>query len=186
MTRRRALQVVQRDASLLPRLRPLKAAPPFWGDRRLWAYVRLAAQLPVNRKRMLREHHLGVTPTLKLNAKRTPPGSKPKPAKPSAWWGMEQPTSRACVTACRTIGSQQACTSDNNPKGNAATARVMRPLKEECRWFKPWACPLALIGALKTWITDDNEHDLPSAFSKPPRQLEREYLISRGTQFTAA
>jgi putative transposase len=52
-----------------------------------------------------------------------------------------QPTAQAFMAACRTLGIQQAFTSDNNPKGNADTERVMRTLKEECLWLQEWATP---------------------------------------------
>jgi putative transposase len=92
MMRRRALRVVQRDAVLLPRIQQLKAEPPFWGYRRIWAYWRLVEQPPVNKKRVLRlmrQHHLLVQPNLRLKAKRTPMGSKPRPTKPNEWWGTD-------------------------------------------------------------------------------------------------
>jgi putative transposase len=90
MTRRRALRVVQGDAALLPRIQQLKAEHPFWGYRRIWAYLRFVEQRPVNKKRILRlmrEHHLLVSPKVKLKAKRTPRGHKPRPTKPNEWWG---------------------------------------------------------------------------------------------------
>jgi putative transposase len=37
----------------------------------------------------MREHHLVVTPHLRLQAKRTPVGRKPKPTKPHEWWGID-------------------------------------------------------------------------------------------------
>lgn len=98
-----------------------------------------------------------------------------------------QPTSTAFLKACGTLGIQQAFTSYNNPKGNADTERLMRTLKEECLWLTEWTCPFALINALEAWIADYNEHYLHSALGyKPPRQFEREYYASHGTQFTAA
>jgi putative transposase len=258
MSRRRSLRVVPGEACLLPRIQALKAEHPFWGDRRIWAYLRFVEQQPVNKKRMLRlmrEHHLLVSPNVKLKAKRTPMRSKPKPMQPNEWWGIDmtkvlvegfgwvyivivldwytkaivgyhaslqcrahqwlaaldmavnrqfpdgvreqglslmsdngcQPTSVAFMQACNTLGIHQAFTSYNNPKGNADTERVMRTLKEECLWLQEWTCPLELTKALHAWITDDNEHDLHSALGyKPPRQFEREYHLSHGTQFTAA
>jgi putative transposase len=77
--------MVQHDEALLPRIQALKAEHPFWGYRRIWAYLRFVEQLPVNKKRMwrlLREHHLLVPPNLRLKAKRTPSRSKPKPIRP--------------------------------------------------------------------------------------------------------
>jgi len=58
----------------------------------VWAYLRFVEQLPVNKKRVLRvmrEHHLLVPPHLRLKAKRTPTGSKPRPTKPNEWWGID-------------------------------------------------------------------------------------------------
>jgi putative transposase len=52
-----------------------------------------------------------------------------------------QPTSLVFMRACATLEIHQAFTSDNNPKGNADTERVMRTLKEECLWLKEWTCP---------------------------------------------
>jgi putative transposase len=92
MTRRRSLRVIQRDESLLPRIQALKAAHPFWGYRRIWAYLHFIEQLPINKKRILRlmqEHHLLVTPNPRLKAKRTPIRSKPRPSKPNEWWGID-------------------------------------------------------------------------------------------------
>ena len=93
MTRRRALRVVQGDAALRPRIQQLKAEHPFWGYRRIWAYLRFVEQRPVNKKRglrLMREHHLLVQPHLRLKAKRTPMGSQPRPTKPNAWWGIDR------------------------------------------------------------------------------------------------
>jgi putative transposase len=98
-----------------------------------------------------------------------------------------QPTSMAFMQACGTLGIHQAYTSYNNPKGNADTERVIRTLKEECLWLKEWTCPLELIRALEGGITDYNAHHLHSALGyKSPRQFEREYHFSHGTQLPAA
>jgi putative transposase len=90
MMRYRSAQVTQRDEALLPRLQALKAEPPFWGYRRIWASLRVVEPLSVNKKRLLRllrEHHLRVTRHRRLKAKRTPTGSTPRPTKPNEWWG---------------------------------------------------------------------------------------------------
>lgn len=98
-----------------------------------------------------------------------------------------QPTSTAFMRVCGTLEIQQAFTSDNNPKGNADTERVIRTLKEECLWLQEWTCPFILVSALEAGIADYNEHYLHSALGyKPPRQFEREYHLSHGTQFVAA
>jgi putative transposase len=92
MKRRRSLRVVQRDDRLLPHIQALKAEHPFWGYRRVWAYLRFVEQRAVNKKciwRLMREHHLLVQPNLRLKAKRTPTRSKPRPTKPNEWWGID-------------------------------------------------------------------------------------------------
>jgi hypothetical protein len=92
MTRQRSLRVVQRDESLFPCIQTLKAAHPFWGYRRIWADLRFVEQRALNKKRILRlmrEHQLLVTPNLRLRAKWTPTGSKPKPTRPNEWWGID-------------------------------------------------------------------------------------------------
>jgi putative transposase len=84
--------VTQRDEGLLPRIEALKAEHPFWGYRRIWAYLRFVEHLPVNKKRiwrLMREQHLLVPPQLRLRAKRTPTGSKPRPTTPHEWWGID-------------------------------------------------------------------------------------------------
>jgi putative transposase len=92
VTRQRSLRVAQRDEGLLSRIQALKAEHPFWGYRRIWAYLRFMEQLPVNKKRIwrvMREHHLLVQPNLRLKAKRASTGSKPRPSKPNEWWGID-------------------------------------------------------------------------------------------------
>jgi putative transposase len=89
---RRSLQVMRRDDNLLSSIRALKAVHPFWGYRRIWAYLRFVEPWPINKKRIWRlmgEHHLLVPPNLNLKAKRTPTRSKPRPTKPNEWWGID-------------------------------------------------------------------------------------------------
>jgi hypothetical protein len=90
-----------RDASLLASSRALKAAPPFWGSRRIWASLRFIEPWPRTKKRIwrrMREHHLVVPPHLKLTAKRPPTGSKARPAKPTAGWGLDM--TKGMVEGC--------------------------------------------------------------------------------------
>jgi putative transposase len=92
MKRQQSPSIVQRHEDLLERLRALKAEHPFWGYRRIWAYLRFVERQPVNKKRilrLLREHHLLVQPNCRLKAKRTPTRSKPKPTRPNEWWGLD-------------------------------------------------------------------------------------------------
>ena len=87
-----------------------------------------------------------------------------------------QPTALTCMKACSTLGIQQAFTSDNTPKGQADTERVIRTLKEECLWLQEWTSPFDLIRALAVWITDYNEHYLHSALGyQSPSPFECHY-----------
>jgi putative transposase len=92
LKRQRSLQVTHRDEALLPHIQRLKAEHPFWGYRRIWAYLRCIEPLAVHKKRLLRlmrAHHLIVPANLRLKAKRTPSQGKPRPTKPDAWWGID-------------------------------------------------------------------------------------------------
>jgi putative transposase len=84
--------VARRNEGLLQRIRELKAEHPYWGYRRIWAYLHFIEHRAVNKKRILRlmrEHHLLVTPNQRLKAKRTPTRSQPKPTRPNEWWGID-------------------------------------------------------------------------------------------------
>jgi putative transposase len=97
MTRHRSPLIAQRHDALLHRVQALKAEHPCWGDRRIGAALRCVEQLPVHQKRgrrLLREPHVLVTPHPQLRAKRPPTGSKPRPTKPNAWWGIAMTKSR--------------------------------------------------------------------------------------------
>jgi putative transposase len=98
-----------------------------------------------------------------------------------------QPPSTALMRACGTLGIQHTCTSSNNLKGNAATARMLRTLQAEGPWRHEWTCPFTRARILRTWIADDHEHYLHSAQGyKTPKPVERPDQTSHGTQFTAA
>ena len=92
MSRRLSLKVGQRNALVLARIQALKADHPFWGYRRIWAQLRFAEGLAVNKKRILRlmrEHGLLVRGNPRLKATRTPTRSKPRPPAPNQWWGID-------------------------------------------------------------------------------------------------
>jgi putative transposase len=98
-----------------------------------------------------------------------------------------QPTSTTFMQSCAILDIHQACTSYNNPKGNADTERFMRTLTEECLWLQEWTCPLELMRALKDWLAQDNDHYLHSALGyQSPRQFERDDLNRHSPPFVAA
>ena len=90
--RQRDAKIQESDRKLLPLIEKLKAEPPFWGYRRVWAYLRYAEKLEINKKRvyrMMRENSLLVKKNQKLKAKREAKTRKPRPEKPNNWWGVD-------------------------------------------------------------------------------------------------
>jgi putative transposase len=85
-------KVVARNARLLERIRAIKAEHPFWGYRRVWAYLRYVDGLVVNQKRIwsiMRANDLLVKPNSKLRARRKADTKKPRPTRPNEWWGID-------------------------------------------------------------------------------------------------
>jgi putative transposase len=77
---------------VLERIKDIKADHPFWGYRRVWAYLRYVNGLIVNKKgvyRLMRENNLTVKPNPRLIAKRVSERPKPRPNKPKQWWGID-------------------------------------------------------------------------------------------------
>ena len=92
MKRRESLSVVERNSALVERMQQIKAEHPFWGYRRVWAYLKYVEGMEVNKKRVLRlmqKHELVVRPNTRLRAVRTSARSKPKPDRPDQWWGID-------------------------------------------------------------------------------------------------
>ncbi len=86
------MKVVARNQELLSQIKELKSDHPFWGHRRVWAYLKYRQGLPVNRKRVLRlmrEHSLLVTREQRLKAKRGPYRPKPQADRPNQFWGID-------------------------------------------------------------------------------------------------
>ncbi len=92
LRRRRSKAIEESDRAVLPVIRRLKAEHPFWGYRRIWAYLRFVERIVINKKRvyrLLRENGLLVSGNEKLKARRAASGSKPRPNKPNNWWGVD-------------------------------------------------------------------------------------------------
>lgn len=92
MERRESVTVRERNTPVVEEIRQVKGEHPFWGYRRVWAYLRYVKGLEVNKKRVLRlmrQHNWLVRPNLCLRANRTPQRSKPRPDKPNQWWGID-------------------------------------------------------------------------------------------------
>jgi len=84
--------VTLRNEYLVKRIKDIKGEHPFWGFRRVWAYLRYIDGLIVNKKRvyrLMREHNLTVKPNSRLIAKRVSERPKPRPDRPKEWWGID-------------------------------------------------------------------------------------------------
>lgn len=77
---------------LLSRIQQLKVKHPYWGYRRIWAYLKYHEKLPVNRKRIFRlmkENHLLVPKNRRLKAPRKAKMQKPRTVIPNRYWGID-------------------------------------------------------------------------------------------------
>lgn len=90
--RRRSKSVVSRNEPVVECIRQIKSDHPFWGYRRMWAYLRYVDGLVLNKKRvyrLMKEHNLTVQPNQRLKAKRLSSRRKPRPKRPNQWWGID-------------------------------------------------------------------------------------------------
>lgn len=79
------------DRRLLEAIRPIKEAHPFWGYRRIWAWLKFREGFVVGRKRvyrLLRENDL-LVPRKSYRAKRDPDRKKPRATRPRQYWGID-------------------------------------------------------------------------------------------------
>lgn len=86
------MSVDERNKPLLQRIYDLKAEHPFWGYRRIWAYLKYREGLPVNKKRIYRimkEQKMLVTKNMRLRACRTPLKRKAKADYINQYWGID-------------------------------------------------------------------------------------------------
>lgn len=85
---------LKEDNQILPQIQSIKLDHPFWGYRRIWAYLKYRLNQTVNRKRiyrLMKEHNLLVVPNLKLKAKRDNQANRNKPCatRPNQFWGTD-------------------------------------------------------------------------------------------------
>lgn len=79
------------ERELITKLKGLKGKHPFWGYRRVWAWLRHREGIVVNQKRvrrLMKEHKLMATQTVH-KAKRTSTRSKPHADRPKQFWGID-------------------------------------------------------------------------------------------------
>ncbi len=90
--RKKSVSVTLRNEYLVEKIKDIKGEHPFWGYRRVWAYLRYIDGLLVNKKRvyrLMRENNLTVKPNTRLIARRVSERPKPKPDRPKQWWGID-------------------------------------------------------------------------------------------------
>jgi transposase InsO family protein len=90
--RKQSDSVALRNEYLLERIKDIKAEHPFWGYRRVWAYLRYVDGVVVNKKRvyrLMKENNLTVKRNQRLIAKRVSERPKPRPDRPRQWWGID-------------------------------------------------------------------------------------------------
>lgn len=88
------MKIKAKNKELLTQIEQLKAEHPFWGYRRIWAYLKYRQGLIINRKhiyRLMKENNLLVAPNTRLKAIRGkyPYRSKPKAIKINQFWGTD-------------------------------------------------------------------------------------------------
>jgi len=80
-----------RDEELLRKIKVLKSDHPFWGYRRVWAWLKFRGGMRVNQKRIrrvMKEHGLTVSQRIH-KARRTPQRRKPRAERPLEYWGID-------------------------------------------------------------------------------------------------
>jgi transposase InsO family protein len=88
------MKIKAKNKELLIQIQNLKAEHPFWGYRRIWAYLRYRQGIIVNLKRiyrLMKENKLLVIPNTKLKAIRAkyPRRNKPKATRVNQYWGID-------------------------------------------------------------------------------------------------
>jgi putative transposase len=79
------------DQELLRRIAAICQEHPFWGYRRVTAWLQHREEMPVNHKRvyrLMRENNLTVRQK-RYSAKRVSNRPKPQPDRPHQWWGID-------------------------------------------------------------------------------------------------
>jgi transposase InsO family protein len=82
---------IEQEASLLEKIKTIKANHLFWGYRRVRAYLKRKLGISVSYKRvyrLMKKNDLLVE-RKRYKAKRTPQKDKPKPVKSNQWWGTD-------------------------------------------------------------------------------------------------
>lgn len=80
------------DAKILASIKEIKQGHPFWGYRRVRAWLKYREGLPVGYKRiyrLMKEHDL-LVPQTRYRARRQPVDRKPRAERPRQFWGIDK------------------------------------------------------------------------------------------------
>lgn len=88
------MKIKAKNKELLSQIQTLKCEHPFWGYRRIWAYLKYRQGIPVNKKRiyrLMKENNLLVVSDKGLKALRAkyPQRNKPKATRINQYWGID-------------------------------------------------------------------------------------------------
>jgi transposase InsO family protein len=90
--RKESQKTLERNLPVVNLMREVKGEHPFWGYRRMWAYLHFVKRIEINKKRVLRlmrRYNLLVKRNERIKASRTPQRSKPRADRPNQWWGID-------------------------------------------------------------------------------------------------
>ena len=90
--RQPSLAIARRNTPIFSHIKVIQQQHPFWGYRRIWAYLIYHDGIVINKKRVYRlmqEHQLLVKAHRILKAKRATYPSKPKATCPNQIWGTD-------------------------------------------------------------------------------------------------
>jgi len=88
------MKIKLKNKELLTQIQSLKLEHPFWGYRRIWAYLKYRQGMVINKKciyRLMKENNLLVVDNARLKAIRAkyPNKNKPKATRPNQFWGID-------------------------------------------------------------------------------------------------
>ena len=92
MKRGKYKAVTDRNAPIVEQIGTIKADHPFWGYRRVSAYLNYVEKISISQNkvhRLMKQHGLLVQKNMKLKAKRRVNTHKPGPDRPNQWWGID-------------------------------------------------------------------------------------------------
>jgi putative transposase len=79
------------NSSLVAKIQEIKELHPFWGYRRVWAWLNHREKIIISQRKvrkLFKEHGFGVE-IKHYKAKRTPQRAKPKATRPNQYWGID-------------------------------------------------------------------------------------------------